>query len=427
MVSKRFLVIAGFLALAVAIAGFAWSQGPPVEPDTPTYKDSNQRLKEVEAHVPEFGGLFLSDEQSVLNIYLTANETDTATQEKAREKVEEWFDVKSGLRLNIIKGNYTITQLSDWYALMKSEGIWDQEGVIMLDLQEASNEIYIGVVSEADVEPVYTFLVGIGIPREAVTVERIEQVTSSSHSIQDRAHNDKMAGGYQIQNGNELCTLGFVAIRDGTAGFVTAGHCTEGDPYDGGVASTNQIHQPGGSNLVGFEDTDPSFSTSLTGCTDSDGCRHSDSAFIRFSSGVQYNRGWVAKPSSWWGVSVAPDTDHYSITSDSGAYAVGDEVIKVGRSTGKTKGDITHSCFEADDGTNNDWIGTYLCQVQVDVRALGGDSGSPVFKVRSGDNVTLVGILTHSNSSTYQFCPTGRIFLDLGSTNQNWDVCTSGC
>ncbi len=102
-------------------------------------------------------------------------------------------------------------------------------------------------------------------------------------------------------------------------------------------------------------------------------------------------------------------------------------MIKVGRSTGKTKGDITHSCFEADDGTNNDWIGTYLCQVQVDVRVLGGDSGSPVFKVRSGDNVTLVGILTHSNSSTYQFSPLGRIFLDLGSTNQNWDVCTSGC
>ena len=168
-------------------------------------------------------------------------------------------------------------------------------------------------------------------------------------------------------------------------------------------------------------------STSLTGCTDSDGCRHSDSAFIRFSSGVQYNRGWVAKPSSWWGVSVAPDTAHYSITSDSGAYAVGDEVIKVGRSTGKTRGDITHSCFEGDDGTNNDWIGTYLCQVQVDVRGIGGDSGSPVFKVRSGDNVTLVGILTHGNSSIYQFSPLGRIFLDLGSTNQNWDVCTSGC
>jgi hypothetical protein len=81
------------------------------------------------------------------------------------------------LRLNIIKGNYTITQLSDWYALMKSEGIWDQEGVIMIDLQEGANELYIGVVSEWDVEGVYTFLEGIGIPRGAATVEVIERPT----------------------------------------------------------------------------------------------------------------------------------------------------------------------------------------------------------------------------------------------------------
>ena len=87
------------------------------------------------------------------------------------------FDVKPGLRLNVIKGNYTITQLSDWYALMKSEGIWDQEGVIMIDPQEGANELYIGVVSEWDVEGVYTFLEGLNIPREAVTVAVEEQPT----------------------------------------------------------------------------------------------------------------------------------------------------------------------------------------------------------------------------------------------------------
>lgn len=212
MVSKRFLAIAGILILAVALGGFGWMQRPSKDFDPSTYKDPNERLQEVSKEVPGFGGVFLSDNQTVLNIYLTENYADAAAQEEAREKVEKWFDVKPGLKLNVIKGDYTITQLSDWYTLMKSGGIWDQEGVIMIDLQEGANELYIGVVNEANVEPVYTFLEGIGIPRAAVTVEVKERPTSSSHRLRDRAYSDKMAGGYQIQIDNTNCTLGFVAV-----------------------------------------------------------------------------------------------------------------------------------------------------------------------------------------------------------------------
>ena len=185
MVSKRVIVIMWFLILAAGMVGFAWTQWPSndrapstyEDHDPSTYKDPNELLKEVSNEVPEFGGVFLSDNQSVLNIYLTENETDPATKEKALEKVEEWFDVKPGLRLNVIKGDYSITQLFDWYALMESEGLWDQEGVMMTDLDERQNQLYIGVVSEWDVEPVYTFLEGINIPREAVTVAVEEQLT----------------------------------------------------------------------------------------------------------------------------------------------------------------------------------------------------------------------------------------------------------
>ena len=172
--------------------------------------------------------------------------------------------------------------------------------------------------SKEDIEGVYAFLEGIDIPRGAVTVAVEEPMTMASHTVQDRAHNGKMAGGYQVRVDGKNCTLGFVTIKDGTPGMVTAGHCTEASPYDGGVSSNNQVHQPAPNNLIGFEDIDPTFSTSLAGCTDSDGCRYSDSAFVNFSSGVQYNRGWIAKPSTDWGISVDPDTAHYSITSDSG-------------------------------------------------------------------------------------------------------------
>ena len=129
--------------LALAMVGFAWTRQPPGGSDASTYKDPNELLKKVSKEVPEFGGVFLSDNQSVLNICLAENETDSAKQEKAREEVEEWFDVEPGLRLNVIKSNYTITQLYEWYVLMESEGLWDQEGVMMTDLDEGQNQLYI--------------------------------------------------------------------------------------------------------------------------------------------------------------------------------------------------------------------------------------------------------------------------------------------
>ena len=45
-------------------------------------------MKEVSNEVPEFGGVFLSDNQSVLNVYLTENETDPQKQADTQEKVE---------------------------------------------------------------------------------------------------------------------------------------------------------------------------------------------------------------------------------------------------------------------------------------------------------------------------------------------------
>ena len=141
---------------------------------------------------------------------------------------------------------------------------------------------------------------------------------------------------------------------------------------------------------------------------------------------MKYNRGWIAKPSSDWGITVDPDAAHYSITRDYGIAMVGDEVLKVGKSTGRTRGDITRVCFKSDDTSNTKWIGSYQCQTRVGVSANTGDSGAPVFEIRNGDQVTLMGILTHRTTSTYDYSPLGGVFLDLGRTS-TWDVCTSGC
>ena len=191
MASKQIIVMTWCLILAASMAGLAWMQWPSSNSDVSTdegydlsiYKNLDPsfsrehmrgRLVSAARKNPGFGGVFMSNRQTVLNIYIAEDENDPERWEKDRQALEELLDPRSGLRLNVIKGDYSFVQLSEWYDLMQSKGIWDQDGVHMIDLDEGMNRLYIGVVSEWDVEDVHKFLEGIGIPRGAATVEAVE-------------------------------------------------------------------------------------------------------------------------------------------------------------------------------------------------------------------------------------------------------------
>ena len=191
MASKHVIMMIWFLILAAGMVSFAWIQWPSTNSDPsaderydesiyknidPSFSREHMRARLISAASknPGFGGVFLSKRATVLNIYIVEDENDPEQWEKDRQALEELLDPQSGLKLNVIKGDYTIPQLSKWYGLMKSEGIWDQDGVHMIDLHEGINKLHIWVSSEWDVEGVHKFLEGIGIPREAATVEAVE-------------------------------------------------------------------------------------------------------------------------------------------------------------------------------------------------------------------------------------------------------------
>ena len=89
---------------------------------------------------------------------------------------------------------------------------------------------------------------------------------------------------------------------------------------------------------------------------------------------------------------------------------------KVGRTTGWTQGPITRTCVDTGvSGTNI----VLLCQnfVENTVQLVaGGDSGSPVFRIVSGDNVALLGNLWGGNSSgtLFVYSPIANIKSELG-------------
>lgn len=180
----------GFLSLAAAIASFSWTQWKADDIETAvnfepsTYKNHNELLADVAEQVPEFGGAYVSHGGTTLNIYLTGDENDPAKRQKLQRALEESLDVESGLRLNVIIGEYTITQLDEWYDLMRTAGIWDQSGVVATDLHEGKNRLHVAVTSHHEIAGVETFLDRVSIPRNAVIIAVEEPQTPASHALQ---------------------------------------------------------------------------------------------------------------------------------------------------------------------------------------------------------------------------------------------------
>ena len=143
-------------------------------------------------------------------------------------------------------------------------------------------------------------------------------------------------------------------------------------------------------------------------------CRQSDSAFVQYQNGVSGDLGLIAKTS-------APNNGSLDITGNfqivGEGSAISGTVNKVGRTTGWTQGTITFSCVNVGvSGTNI----VQLCQNIVESTSqivAGGDSGSAVFTIGSGDNVVLEGILwgSFTGGLGFVYSPIANIESELGA------------
>ena len=98
-------------------------------------------------------------------------------------------------------------------------------------------------------------------------------------------------------------------------------------------------------------------------------------------------------------------------------------IHKVGRTTGWTSGTVTGTCVNVNVSGSNI---QQLCQTLVTNNSAAivgaGDSGSPTFKITSGDNVQLVGILWGGSGSTqFVFSPLKNIQDELGAMSATND------
>lgn len=284
-------------------------------------------------------------------------------------------------------------------------------GAVYADHDEIANRIVIGVENAAVTRGVLNALSRQGVPSAAVTVKVTPPIYQLA-TLRDRFRPTQ--AGIQIHFSQYVCTLGFNVTHSAGRSFITNSHCTarqggtEGTVYYQPLSSTD-------ATVIATEAADPTYNRGGA-CPRGKKCRYSDASRALYSGAVASNRGDIAKTTGANNGSLTVG-GVFSITAQDNnttSFPIGTVVNKVGRTSGWTQGPVTNTCVHTNvSGTNI----TQLCQTFVSAGVAGGDSGSPVFRITSGDNVTLVGILWGGSSTgnLFVFSPLKQIQQELGA------------
>jgi hypothetical protein len=281
---------------------------------------------------------------------------------------------------------------------------------------EAANVLVFGVENANAAFAVATALSRRGIDASSYRIEITEPIHFASDNL--RSRHRPTVGGLQIHWSNYVCTLGFNVDHSAGRSFITNSHCTEQQGTTGNTA----YYQPSSSvdsSPIAHEAHDPSYFKGGV-CSRGKNCRYSDAARAVYQSSAGSTRGSIAKTSGANNGSLAV-AGHFTVSAQDNSttnFPAGTTVNKVGRTTGWSQGNVTQSCATVNvSGSNIQLLCQTLVQKSGSVIVQGGDSGSPVFRITSGDNVTLVGILWGGNSSgdLFVFSPLKSIQDELGA------------
>lgn len=390
----------------------------------PTFDD---QLAQLAAAIPSFGGLFVDEKADTLFVYLTRSNARTLAL--VARRLRALFDIPER-RTKMLKARYDWGQLKTWSDRMTT-GVWSLAGVTMTDIDDRSNRLVVGVEDLRLRGALHRRLDRLSIPRDAVRIVRRPPAPEDS-SLQHR-HRALMSGFQISKSGGGRCTLGFIAWnpRHQKWGIVTNTHCTdtrgslEGTRFFQHARSNTPFEgRPGtDSNEIAREVDDPAYFTGGD-CPVNRRCRYSDSAFAAITSSPnprpQFFLGYFAEADfdspNWRGGMVEiGHEEHYPV--------VGRLVIKVGKTTGVTLGEVTNTCLTVNSYTNDGDTGTtMICQARADYRSDSGDSGGPVFSLSQDNGWQLAGLHWRGGGT---FSPIGQV---QRSGELGWlYFCTSRC
>jgi hypothetical protein len=291
--------------------------------------------------------------------------------------------------------------------------------VEFVDADETCGCVTVGISASSAVGSVASVAASAGVPSASVKTVLTTPITALV-GLRDAIRPIK--GGRQIQNEDRsFCTMTATVLNRARQrkGLLTNSHCTRTQNAVDGI----KFFQAGGAlfsgDFVARELIDPP--PVLAGCPAERECRRSDAAFAEFDTSTVGIVGQLARPSHTCtgtdscDVTMADSTASLRIAAvDREAPRVGDQLDRIGRSSGWTRGPVTRTCVDTNVADTNM---TMLCQHMVAATSIRGDSGSPVFRQLQGDDVALAGILWggQADNSSFVFSPLAAVESELGA------------
>ena len=300
-------------------------------------------------------------------------------------------------------------RLADLFA-KASPAVMALGGTVFADNDESIGKLVFGVENANAIPGVTRALAAIGASSSEYVVEVTEPIREMV-TLQNGIFRPTQAGS-QIHFGNYVCTMGFNVDHSGGRSFITNSHCTN---TQGGVEGTTYA-QPSRTldpTVIATEVADPVYVKGGS-CPRGKKCRHSDASRALYSASVASNRGDILKTTGANNGSLTVG-GVFTITSQDNTtknFQIGRILNKVGRTTGWSQGPVDRTCV------NTNVQGSTIhqfCQTMVTANVAGGDSGSPVFGITSGDSVQLVGILWGGGTGYFVMSPLASIQQELGS------------
>jgi|GEM_PF-4035470 len=178
-------------------------------------------MLDIAERVPGFGGFFVKEEERVAYVWLRGGDKALLPQveRELRRYYGESLDLANGLRA--LDAVYDFRELKA-LQMLAIEHVMAWKDVVRSDVDEMNNRVTIGVSTPEAQQRVLAFARQVG-GSDALEVELTAPI-ENNYQLTDSIR--PVGGGLEIRNGTGGCSLGFVAVRAGVLGFVSAAHCT---------------------------------------------------------------------------------------------------------------------------------------------------------------------------------------------------------
>lgn len=400
---KRFSLVCRCVAAAFGLwCGAAFAQSAIGPEELADFRSLDENFAEVARAAPLFAGLYVDGDTLVYRLATRGRPASEAQQREVVEAVDKVFG-DSFARFEraprrFETATFAMADLTRWHLRMTE--LQAIRGFVYSDLDERRSLLVVATIEGAALPPFRSALERLDIPLDAVEFQTRPPIGQRA-DLGDR-HRPLM-GGLQIGTGGfGRCTASLFFHFSGhpnfVQGMITNSHCA-GDPSEQGVVTGHNFTQPKagvlGANYVGPEVFDPPFTLSHAQCGAGQRCRKSDTLVAHVEPPTDISRGLIARIGNWGGFTLSSVDPDYQVSWIAWYPLMGERVTKIGRTTGKTRGEVTGTCSPVivsdDDGNPSDI--TMVCQYLVEARdnlgggivpiVAAGDSGSPVFALPS--------------------------------------------